>query len=55
MKRTATQSQSGNQELYLQIMRDLNGVQQLGRMQAELLKSVQALIEKLDRSQAFLQ
>lgn len=47
MKRSSLASQFGTNEAYLQIQRDLRGVQELGRMQAELLKSVQDRFAKL--------
>ena len=47
MKRSSIAIQFGTDEAYLQIQRDLRGVQELGRMQAELLKSVQDRLAKL--------
>ncbi len=47
MKRSSIAIQFGTDEAYLQIQRDLRGVQELGRMQFELLKSVQDRIAKL--------
>lgn len=47
MKRSSIVNQFGTDEAYLQIQRDLRGIQELGRMQFELLKSVQDRFAKL--------
>lgn len=48
MKRSTAEPKYGASETVLQIERDLNGAITLGRMQAELLKSVQNHLSKLD-------
>lgn len=47
MKRSANANQFGKNDALLQIKRDLRGIQELGRMQSELLKSVQDRFAKL--------
>ena len=47
MNRSSISHQFGTDEAYLQIQRDLRGIQELGRMQSELLKSVQDRFAKL--------